>query len=127
MKKKLSYWLFLTANIALGLLWIVESRSAYEIGGYLGFIGVVQMLLSVVGIFYPERWMVLALTGMQVMSQMFYLFISTALGGGRALILSAVCLVWDWSLLGLNGQETIRCSNKIILLLFRRNHLWVSL
>ena len=94
MKKKLSYWLFLTANIALGLLWIVESRSAYEIGGYLGFIGAVQLLLSVVGIFYPERWMVLVLAGMQVTSQLFYLFISTALGGGRALILSAVCLVW---------------------------------
>lgn len=94
MKKKLSYWLFLTANIALGLLWIVESRSAYEIGGYLGFIGVVQLLLSVMGIFCPERWMVFVLTGMQVMSQMFYLFISTALGGGRALILSAACLVW---------------------------------
>ena len=102
MKAKLSYWLFVAANAALAVLWIADGKTAYEIGGYLALIGLVQAVMTIGAIVAPGCWAVLLLTGTQLLSQMSFLFVSTALVGKRALILSALCMVWG--LISLYGE-----------------------
>ena len=94
MKARLSYWLFVAVNVVLAFLWLADSKTAYEIGGQLALIGQGQAAAVLAAMALPGLKGVLLLVGMQILAQMSFLLVSTALCGKRALILSAICLVW---------------------------------